>query len=178
MGKSANRQIGKLPNKPDLLRITHYDMGISFRALLIGICLVILICFIVSYAELVITYIQIGFLQFPPAVIGVFFFLVMASRLVRRFNQRLALAPHELMLIYCMMLVASMISSRGIMEKLIPALIAVNYFANESNGWADLFFPHIKSWLVPFDPERKAQQSIAVNFYERLDASDPIPWLE
>lgn len=151
-------------------------MGISFRALLIGIGFVILICFIVSYAELVITYIQIGFLQLPPAVIGVFFFIVVASRFTQRFSRRLALAPHELMLIYCMMLVASMISSRGIMEKLIPALIAVNYFANESNGWEDLFFPHIKSWLVPFNPERSAQQPIAVSFYERLDASDTIPW--
>ena len=153
-------------------------MGTSFRAILIGVCFVILICFIVSYAELVVAYIQIGFLQLPPAVIGVFFFLVIANRLGRKISHRFALAPHELMLIYCMMLVASMISSRGVMEKLLPALIAVNYFANESNGWEDLFFPHIKPWLVPFNPERKAGQTIAVNFFERLDPTDPIPWMK
>ena len=153
-------------------------MGTSFRAILVGICFVILICFIVSYAELVVAYIQIGFLQLPPAVIGVFFFLVIANRLSRKISHRFALAPHELMLIYCMMLVASMISSRGVMEKLLPALIAVNYFANESNGWEDLFFPHIKPWLIPFNPERKAGQTIAVNFFERLDPTDPIPWVK
>ncbi len=153
-------------------------MGTSFRAILVGICFVILICFIVSYAELVVAYIQIGFLQLPPAVIGVFFFLVIANRLCRKISHRFALAPHELMLIYCMMLVASMISSRGVMEKLLPALIAVNYFANESNGWEDLFFPHIKPWLIPFNPERKAGQTIAVNFFERLDPTDPIPWVK
>ena len=151
-------------------------MNISWRATFIGIIFVILTCFIVSYAELVITYIQIGFLQFPPAVIGVFFFLVVASRVLRKLHPTLGFSQQELMMIYCMMLVASMISPRGLMEKLIPALIAVNYFANEPNAWKELFFPHIKPWLVPFDPEKSAQLSVAVGFYEHLDPNDPIPW--
>ena len=151
-------------------------MGISKKALIIGIVFVVAICFIVSYAELVITYIQIGFLQLPPAVIGVFFFLVVASRLLKKLSPCLGLKQQELMMIYCMMLIASMISSRGMMEKLIPALVAVNYYANEPNGWANLFFPNIKSWLVPFDPAKKAGQPIAVGFYERLDPNDPIPF--
>jgi hypothetical protein len=151
-------------------------MGISKKALIIGIFFVVAICFIVSYAELVITYIQIGFLQLPPAVIGVFFFLVVASRLLKKLSPRLGLKQQELMMIYCMMLIASMISSRGMMEKLIPALVAVNYYANEPNGWANLFFPNIKSWLVPFDPAKKTGQPIAVDFYEQLDPNDPIPF--
>jgi len=149
---------------------------LSVRSLLLGICFVILICCIVSYAELVITYIQIGFLQLPPAVIGVFFFLVLGNRLLARLNARFALSPRELMCIYCMMLVASMISSRGIMEKLIPALIAVNYFTNETNSWDTLFFPHIKPWLIPFSPEQKGQAPIAISFYEGTQTGDAIPW--
>ena len=151
-------------------------MGISKKALIIGIVFVVAICFIVSYAELVIAYIQIGFLQLPPAVIGVFFFLVVASRLLKKISLRLGLTQQELMMIYCMMLIASMISSRGMMEKLIPALIAVNYYANEPNGWDKLFFPNIKSWLVPFDIAKKPRQEIAVGFYEQLDPSEPIPF--
>ncbi|MBM3237118.1 hypothetical protein FJZ31_12570 [Candidatus Poribacteria bacterium] len=151
-------------------------MGISKKALIIGIFFVVAICFIVSYAELVITYIQIGFLQLPPAVIGVFFFLVVASRLLKKLSPRLGLKQQELMMIYCMMLIASMISSRGMMEKLIPALVAVNYYANEPNGWANLFFPNIKNWLVPFDPAKKTGQPIAVAFYEQLDPNDPLPF--
>jgi len=151
-------------------------MGISKKALIIGIVFVVAICFIVSYAELVIAYIQIGFLQLPPAVIGVFFFLVVASRLLKKISIRLGLTQQELMMIYCMMLIASMISSRGMMEKLIPALIAVNYYANEPNGWDKLFFPNIKSWLVPFDIAKKPRQEIAVGFYEQLDPGEPIPF--
>ena len=149
-------------------------MGISLPALLLGICLLVLVCFIVSYAELVISYIQIGFLQFPPVVIGLLFFIVIINRLIPRLNQRLKLSPRELMLIYCMMLIASLISSRGLMEKLIPALVAVNYFANQSNNWADLFFPYIKDWLVPFDPNRKSDQKTVIDFYE--GTFDAIPW--
>ncbi len=151
-------------------------MGVSLPALLLGVCLLILVCFIVSYAELVISYIQIGFLQFPPVVIGLFFFIVIINRLMPRLNQRLKLSSRELMLIYCMMLIASLISSRGLMEKLIPALVAVNYFANESNNWADLFFPFVKDWLVPFDPNRKSEQKTVIDFYE--GTIDAIPWGE
>ena len=149
---------------------------ISGRSLLLGICFVIAICCIVSYAELVITYIQIGFLQLPPAVIGLFFFLVLGNRVLQKLNHRFGLSPRELMCIYCMMLVASMISSRGVMEKLIPALIAVNYFANETNSWDTLFFPHIKPWLIPFSPEQKGQAPIAISFYEGLPTGDALPW--
>ena len=156
--------------------LTRNENRISGRSLLIGICCVIVICCIVSYAELVITYIQIGFLQLPPAVIGLFFFLVLGNRLLAKLNARFAFSPRELMCIYCMMLVASMISSRGVMEKLIPALIAVNYFTNETNSWDTLFFPHIKPWLIPFSPEQKGQASIAISFYEGMQGGDSIPW--
>ena len=149
---------------------------ISGRSLLLGVCCVIVICCLVSYAELVITYIQIGFLQLPPAVIGVFFFLVLGNRLLAKLNKRFAFSPRELMCIYCMMLVASMISSRGVMEKLIPALIAVNYFTNETNSWDTLFFPHIKPWLIPFSPEQQGQAPIAISFYEGMQGGDSIPW--
>ena len=149
---------------------------LSGRSFLLGTCFVIAICCIVSYAELVITYIQIGFLQLPPAVIGLFFFLVLGNRLLARLNDRFGLSPRELMCIYCMMLVASMISSRGVMEKLIPALIAVNYFTNETNSWDTLFFPHIKPWLIPFSPEQKGQSAIAISFYEGIQTGDRVPW--
>ena len=66
---------------------------ISGRSILLGICFVIAISWIVSYAELVITYIQIGFLQLPPAVIGLFFFLVLGNRLLERLNSRFGLSP-------------------------------------------------------------------------------------
>ncbi len=150
----------------------------SLRALVLGVLFAVLICFVVSYAELVIAYIQIGFLQLPPAVIGLFFFIIVLNRLTGRFNRRLSLSQQELMVVYCMMLLASMISSRGLMEKLIPALIAVNYYANESNEWAEIFFKNMRPQLVPFDVTKGGSQPIAVSFYENIDPNQPIPWRE
>lgn len=127
---------------------------ISHRAFLLGLFLVAITCFIVSYAELVIGRIQIGFLQMPPAAIGIFFFIIIFNKLLRKIATKFALNSAELIMIYCMMIVAAMICSRGVLEKVIPLLVTPNYFANSSNRWSDLFYPHIKEWLVPFDTEQ------------------------
>lgn len=152
------------------------SVGISFRAVFIGLVLVVVICFIVSYAELVSARIQIGFLQMPPAVIGVFFFLILANKGMQRIRRRFGMSPGELMMVYCMMLVAAMISSRGVMEKIIPLLVTPNYFANVTNRWQEHFFPHLKKWMVPFDPEGPEKQLVAQRFWERLRDGETIPW--
>ena len=46
------------------------SMGITFRGFTIGLIAVVIVSLIVSYAELAVKYIQIGFLQLPPAVVG------------------------------------------------------------------------------------------------------------
>ena len=160
--------------------------GISLRAILIGSLLVASVCFIVSYAELVIMRIQIGFLQMPPVVIGLFLFLVLLSKAMKKMGKRFALSAGELMMIYCMMLVAAMTSSRGLMEKLIPLLVTPKYFANPANKWAEIFYPHIKRWMVPFnspDVDKIAaslhlptNQIIVTRFFEKLRAGENIPW--
>jgi len=42
-------------------------VGLRFRALFIGLLLLIAACFVTTYADLVIKQIQIGILQFAPA---------------------------------------------------------------------------------------------------------------
>lgn len=150
--------------------------GISLRAIIVGLILVAVVCFVVSWGELVIMSIQIGFLQMPPAVIGIFFFLLLLNKGMQRLRRALGLSAGELMMIYCMMLVASMISSRGIIEKIIPLLVTPNYFANPANRWQELFFPNIKKWMVPFDPDGGTQQFEALRFFEGLRSGEGIPW--
>ncbi len=150
--------------------------GISLRAILIGLVLVAVVCFVVSYAELVLMSIQIGFLQMPPAVIGMFFFLLLLNKAMQRIRRAFGLSAGELMMIYCMMLAASMISSRGIMEKIIPLLVTPSYFANVANRWQELFYPHMKNWMVPFDPQSPPPHFNAQRFFEGLRAGETIPW--
>ena len=150
--------------------------GLSARAIIIGLVFVAVTCFVVTWGELVIARIQIGFLQMPPAVIGMFFMMMLVNKGMKRIKRRLALTAGELMMIYCMMLVAAMISSRGIMEKILPTLLTPNYFANATNRWQEMFYPHIKKWLVPFDPQGGPQQLVSLRFWERLRAGETIPW--
>ncbi|HHX39978.1 MAG TPA: hypothetical protein GX715_08440 [Armatimonadetes bacterium] len=150
--------------------------GVSLRALTLGLVAVVAVCCIVAYAELVTMYIQIGFLQLPPVVVALLFFLVVAARYGARIRERFRLSAQELMTIYSMMLVASMVTSRGLMEKLIALLVAPNYYANEGNRWQRIFYPYIKKWMVPWDPEGETQQWVSQRFYEGLRSGESIPW--
>jgi hypothetical protein len=151
-------------------------MKFPWKAFFIGLLGVAAACWVVSYAELVITYIQLGILQFPPVVLGLFLPILLVNRLLRRVARWLSLSSQELIIIYCMMLLGTMVASRGLMEKLLPLLVSPNYFANESNSWAQLFFPHIRRWMVPFDPSGPPRQKVAVRFFEGLRYGEPIPW--
>src|SRR5262249_7851522 len=73
------------------------------------------------------------------------------------------------------MVLASMIASRGVMEDLLPTLTGLNYYAG-GNGWREPYFPHVRPWLVPWDPRGPAKQEVARAFYEGYFYGQPIPW--
>jgi hypothetical protein len=98
--------------------------------------------------------------------LGLLAVLVALNGLVSWVLRRPFLRPHEILIVYTMTVLAAMIASRGLIEKLLPALVAINYFANPQNRWAEAFFPHIPKWLVPFDPKGMEAQPPAKYFYE------------
>ncbi len=140
--------------------------GFSVRSLIVGLAFSVVAVLIVSYAELVVKEIQIAICQFNPAALGLLTVLVALNGLVSWILRRPFLRPHEVLIVYTMTVLAAMIASRGLMEKLLPALVAINYFANPQNRWAEAFFPHIPKWLVPFDPKGMETQPPAKYFYE------------
>jgi hypothetical protein len=150
--------------------------ALSPRAIAVGLVAVVLTCVVVCYAELVVARIQIGFLQLPPVVIGMLVLLLAARALLGRSTGWLRLSSSELFTVYVMMLLASMVSSRGLLEKLVPLLVVPNYFATPENHWGRLFFPSTPRWAVPFDPHGEAKQWVALRFYEALRAGEQLPW--
>jgi hypothetical protein len=150
--------------------------ALSARALLVGVVCVAITCVVVCYAELVVGKIQIGFLQLPPVVIGMLVLLLGAQAVFGRFSARLRLKPHEMFTVYVMMLLASMVSSRGLLQKLIPLLVVPNYNATSENGWAAKFFPHIPSWAVPWNPHGDPKQFASKAFFEALKPGEHLPW--
>src|SRR5579862_1397730 len=150
--------------------------ALSMRGLAVGTVAVVITCFTVCFAELVVSQIQIGFLQLPPVVIGMLVLILGARAILTRYAPRLGLRPHELFTIYVMMLMASMVSSRGLLEKLIPLLPVPNYFATDTNNWRGLFFKSIPKWLVPWDPNGPPKQFATRAFFDGLKPGEQIPW--
>lgn len=146
------------------------------RALLVGLIAIFVTVFIVAWAELVTGTIQIGFLQLPPVVVALLFLLALLNKVLARISPRLPLTAPELVVVCCMMLMASMITSRGLMEDLIPVQVGLNYYATPANKWEETFFPHLKPWMVPWDAQGGALQDVAVDFFEGLRPGAPIPW--
>ncbi len=150
--------------------------AVTPRALLVGTVAILATVFIVAWAELVTGTIQIGFLQLPPVVVALLLLLCVINRALARIRASLPLSPRELTVVYCMMLLASMITSRGLMEDLIPMQVGVNYYATAANKWEDTFYPHLRQWMVPWDIHGGALQELAVGFYEGLRPGAAVPW--
>lgn len=150
--------------------------GPSLTGLCVGIVCVIATCFLVCFAELVVGRIQIGFLQLPPVVLGMLVAILALHVVLRRISGRLRLSPADMAIVWVMMLIAAMVSSRGILQKLIPLLVVPNYDATEVNNWQGLFFEHVRAWAVPWDPSGEPKQEVATRFFDGLRPGETIPW--
>ncbi|MDQ2731450.1 MAG: hypothetical protein M3Y56_07315, partial [Armatimonadota bacterium] len=151
-------------------------MFLSRKAVVVGLLGILAVVFLVSYAELVTGQIMIGFLQLPPVVLVLLFLLVILNRWVAGIRRGWELNPAELAVVYIMMLLASMVASRGVMEDLLPMLAGSNYLASTENKWKDIYFPHIPHWLVPWDTHGDIQQFVTKRFYEGLRWGEALPW--
>ena len=149
---------------------------LASRAYLFGLAGIVVVCYITTWAELQAKSMQISIHQFPPSVIAVFFLLVMGRKGLRRLTGLWGLSALEWLTIYAMMLLGAMLSSRGLMERLLPLMVGVNYFADTTNNWATMYFRNIPNWLVPWDTSGPAKQWVAMRFYEGLRPGEHIPW--
>lgn len=163
-------------DKPFIVAIQPDRYPVSTRAIVIGVIGAAVACFVVCWAELVVASIQIAICQFAPAAIGLLFVVILINLLVRNVSRRFRLRAHEIIVIYVMILVASLTTSRGVLERWIPTLTAVNYYTTEANHWDQLYYEHIAPWSVVFDTRDGAPQKVSIDFYESLRPGQPVPW--
>lgn len=139
------------------------------RALVIGFVLVLVIGLGTPYSDLVMQGTWVGLTSFP---ISSFFLLLVLVTVVNVVPRRLGrgLDRSELLVIYCMMLVAAGIPSFGLTGLLIPYLAGPFYFARPENKWEDILWPNLPDWLhAPPGP-------VSTGLYEGLKPGAPIPW--
>jgi len=145
--------------------------GVSWRAALTGALLVGAISIISPWAILMVKGSQLTSNAIPIIAVLFFFLLTILVVPVFKFLKRhLAFSRTELITVYAMMLVGSVVVTTGFTGSFLSVITGAQYYATTENEWADLFLPYIHPWLAPTDSE-------AVRlFYEGLPRGMPIPW--
>lgn len=133
--------------------------GVSVRAMLIGLVVTALIDLWIHYAELVLGgtrgHTALANTSIPVGAFDALFALVGINLILTRLSPKLRLLPAELLVIYVMSAVSTVLSSSGGLHFLIPTITAAHYFArmNPENGWSGLFMRYVPKWITQSNPE-------------------------
>ena len=146
------------------------------RTFIIALPLIMALCCLSIYADMVSKVVQFGVLQIaPPAVVALLIFALFNRALVKWAKLQI-LNPAELIVIYAMSLVGVMVSTRGIIEKLIPPLAYLPYFATRENKLAETVAQYMPAWAMPFAPANAVgNASPAISGYWEGNGG-AIPW--
>jgi len=106
-----------------------------------------------------------------PPVPAILFLLVMIglyNPLMGRFKSSLRFDASELVTVFIMVLVGTPLVGTAWAQALMPSQISFRYYATPENRYQEDFFPYIKNWFGPRDPETVR------GFYE--GGMESIPW--
>ena len=120
----------------------------SIRGLLIGIALSLAVGLLAPYG-VVFNYYWVGFNPSSPGALFLFFVLTFAvNGFVALLGRHFALAKADLVLIYCMLMMAVTVPTWGLMFFLIGTIVYPFYYATPENSYAELFYDFIPSWIA------------------------------
>ena len=146
--------------------------GLRLRALIVGLPLVCGLSLVSVYADMVAKNIQFGVLQLAPPAVAALFVLALANRLLSKLFNRELLNRADILVIYAMLLVTVMVSTRGAIEKIIPPLAYLPYYATPENKlYADIT-SRLPAWALPFSPASAARPDHIADFFE----GGTVPW--
>ncbi len=151
-----------------------YPAALRARAFLIGIPLLMFVSVLSVYADMSAQVIQFGVLQFSPPAVVALFALALLNVVWRQVRGQVLLRPGELLAVYAMLLVGVMVSTRGVIEKVIGSIAYLPY-AVGNNAQFLPFLRHMPKWTVPYDPAFAVPPSPTITgFYE--GTRGVVPW--
>ena len=145
---------------------------VTVRSVAVGLVAVGVVCFWVTYGEIVLRGSRMNVGQFPMGLFIVFVALALgANTLARRVRPGWALRPGELAVVVAMGLVGSVAPASGIAGWLLGQIATPFYFASPENQWAAYVLPWVPNWLAPRD-----DAGCLTWFFEGLPAGQRVPW--
>ena len=145
--------------------------GVSWRSVLTGAVLVGAISLLSPWAILLVKGSQLTSNAIP--IIAVLFFFLLVALVVpglKWIGGQLAFSRLELITIYVMMLVGSVVVTTGFTGSFLSVITGAMYYATPENNWKELFAAFQHPWLVPTDWDAVRY------FYEGLPQGMAIPW--
>jgi len=133
---------------------TEQSRALTVRALVIGLAVTTLINFWLHNAELTLAgkgHTAISNTSIPLGAFDMLFALAAINLFLRFTAPSLKLQRGELIVIYTMSAVSTVLSSSGGLHFLLPALTSAFFFATRENRWAELFHPYIPDWMAVKD---------------------------
>src|SRR5215469_484116 len=144
--------------------------GLTWRAVLLGLIFTALTDLWIHWAELILGgrgHTALANTSIPIGAFNVLLLLVVFNLMLQRLRRSFAFSPSELLVIYVMMTVSTVVSSSGGLHFVIPTITAAFFYASDSNGWAGLFHRFIPDWIAIKD------KTALANFYS---GNASVPW--
>ena len=157
---------------PEHLR-SRVSQAVTLRAGLIGLALSAVVAFWGQFAADHAGYNYITYTHLPPALLLPFLLLILVPHvLLKALAPARALTSSELVVIFAMGLIGSMVPDWGMTRYLVGLITGPYYHASPENRWAETFFDTLPGWLVI------SGKTDAVRFfYEGAGPGYAIPWM-
>lgn len=157
-------------------RMSNYDTiipsrPVSTRAVVIGLMLSVIVGVGGQYIADKFSAPNFAYTHLPLCLLLPFIVLVLTPNVaLKSRGSRHALTPSEMLLIFSMGLIASIVPDWAMNWYLLSAITTPNYFASPENQWVMKFFDYLPGWLV-------LEREVAQGFFEGIPPNQPIPWM-
>ncbi len=164
-------------NEPDpvISTVAPGPRTVTARAVFIGLASITGVIFLIHWAELVLGgsrgHTAMANTSIPVGTFTALICILAFNGLIGRIRRKWELSEAELIVIYTMTAVATVLASSGAIHFMVPAMAAPHYFASEENKWETLFFQFIPRWIGPSDPQ------LLKRFFDGGDAIPGSIWL-
>ena len=142
-----------MPYTKPTLSSSKPSASVGWRSIAIGLLLIPINCYWITYIELVQYSAQPTIVSLIFTVVFNVLVLMGLNQIFKRFLPRFALSQGELLVIYVMLSVASATAGHSMMEILVSTLGHAFWFATPENDWKDLFWRYIPRWLAVADKD-------------------------
>ena len=123
--------------------------GFSYRAIILGLSLAILINIWVPYGSFILQSSRMTMGHLPIAVLIPFFILLfVVNPLIRKLKSSWTFSGSEMTLIFVMTFISSLVPGKVMVAYLMGIIATPYYFARPENQWATTFFDYLPDWLL------------------------------